>query len=124
VTPVELEIDGWAPPVKLGGNSRLHWAAKHKLIRQVKHLVLLEAIAADFPVHAPGDPRRRLTITTRRPRRLDADNEAMACKGVVDGLRAAGALRGDSLRHLELAIVQEIGPERTRLRLEDVTEGE
>lgn len=49
----------------------------------------------------PCKTRRRLEVTTSRPRRLDPDGEKLALKPVVDALKGLGWIRNDSCRWLE-----------------------
>ncbi len=111
---------GWLPPADLSPNARVHWRAKHRATRQVRKDVWFQVQAAGWPRQEQHGPRRRLTITMTRPRRLDPDNAVAICKAIVDGVREAGALWNDSAPHCEVAVRQENGPACTALALEEM----
>lgn len=122
VTLQPVVIPNWAPPLALSPNRAKgrHWGTLQPHIRSV-HLVVETLVrVADWPPQAESGPRRRLTITVWRKRRLDADNETATLKYVQDAVKATGALFNDSPRYMELVVVQRIGPSKTVLELEEI----
>lgn len=72
----------------------------------------------------PDGLRRRLTITVRRPRLMDEDNNAATgIKHIVDGVVAGGAALDDAPRYLEIVVRQEQGRAQTILELEEIVDG-
>lgn len=110
----------WIPPRELTPNGRAHWGTKAKLTKQVRFLGAAKARSMDWPKQMKGGPRRRITITMRRPRRLDPDAAAMSYKAFIDGLADAGVLLTDSPVNLDLVVLQELGKPRTVVILEEI----
>ena len=79
-------------------NGRQHWRARNELGQVIKDAAIIMARKAKVP-HL-----ERVTITAEyRPpdrRRRDADNIAAAVKYAIDGITAAGVLKGDDYRYV------------------------
>jgi hypothetical protein len=108
VDPITLA--GWLPPKELNPNARVHHMARYLATRRAKlhvTVALLDgAEAAGWTPQPQDGPRRRLTITLRRPRLLDEDNAVALCKAVFDTVKEMGYLYDDSPRYAELRVVQ------------------
>lgn len=69
-----------------------------------------------------GQDRARVRFTGFRVRPLDPDNFAGSCKGLIDGLRYAGLIRGDEpwniILETEQVRVSEFCQEKTVIELE------
>lgn len=117
-----IVIEGFVVPVSLSPNRAKgrHWGTLTKLKRPVQYVIALHLNLARWPAQVEHGPRRRLTVTTWRRRRLDADNETATLKVLIDCVRTSGALWNDSPRYLELVVLQEIGRDRTTLELEEI----
>jgi hypothetical protein len=115
-----IVLADWLPPLELSPNVRAHWGRKAKASKRTQRDVELHVRRAHWPEHHEGDPPRRLTITTRRPRRYDHDNEVATLKAVVDGVKLSRAIWNDSPRYLELIVNQDVGPPCTTLELEEL----
>jgi len=91
---------------------RMHWAVKKRLRNALRWE--LTAAIADIGRYLPPieyalkPPKRRVTITTYRPRRFDPDNAVGGCKVLLDAMRDIGLLRNDSPKWLELVVYQVI----------------
>ena len=105
---------------------RMHWAVKRRLRSQLQWE--LTAALADMGRKLPPllygktAPKRRVTITTFRPRRLDPDNAVGGCKVLLDAMRDIGLIRNDSPKWLELIVNQHIEKCecRTEIYIEDL----
>lgn len=79
-------------------NMRLHWAAKAKRTRNVKHLAATYARTRRLKLRSP------VSITCevhyRTAGRADPDNAAPTLKAAIDGLVTAGALADDDSTHI------------------------
>lgn len=95
-----------------------HWST-----RQKKHDIDRDTAWASAK-HAgwryeTGKVRLTITLVYTRKYRVDADNLAARCKGVIDGLK--GWFVDDDTEHLELAVRTGIGGEKaTQICLESV----
>ena len=91
---------------------RMHWAQRKRLRNQLQWE--LTAALADLGRKLPPllygktAPKRRVTITAYRPRRLDPDNSYGGCKVLLDSMRDIGLIRNDSPKWLELVVNQHI----------------
>lgn len=89
---------------------RMHWAVKGRMRKAFAQEIIIAAANAGLKLRPtdtkPG--RRRVTITTYRPRRLDPDNTQGGLKPLLDAMRDVGLLRNDSPRWLELPPVNQI----------------
>lgn len=127
-----IELGGWLPPAVLSPNSSAHWRTRAKATAETRHLIQVYVLRYWWSVgdgeQYEDDPRRRLTVTMRRPRLLDEDNAVAICKAVIDGAIAGGAARDDSPRWMEIVVRQEQArkplPFGTRLELEELTNEE
>jgi Holliday junction resolvase RusA-like endonuclease len=101
---------------------RMHWAQRKRLRNQLQWE--LTAALADLGRKLPPllygktAPKRRVTITTFRPRRLDPDNAAGGCKVLLDAMRDIGLIRNDSPKWLELVVNQVIEKRECRTEIE------
>ena len=113
-------------PPSMNQVMRMHWAERKRLRSQLQWE--LTAALADVgrklppPLYGKAAPRRRVTITTYRPRRLDPDNAQP--KILLDAMRDIGLIRNDSPRWLELVVNQAIEKRdcRTEIKIEDMEE--
>jgi len=105
---------------------RMHWAQRKRLRSQLQWE--LTAALADMGRKLPPllygktAPKRRVTVTVYRPRRLDPDNAGP--KILLDAMRDIGLIRNDSPRWLELVVEQktEKCECRTEIFIEDMKE--
>jgi crossover junction endodeoxyribonuclease RusA len=83
----------------LNANDRLHWAAKARIVKQLRSDAYLLAKAAKIPQLK----RARIDCTYERPdrRRRDAANWSDTAKPLVDGLVDAGVLVDDDSEYLD-----------------------
>lgn len=88
-----IELPGYVPGWRRGGNSRDHWTVRARAIDDARDRVWLALLGRDWPLQQPTDPAWHLTVTMYRPRLLDPDNAYSACKMVVDALRCSGEAR-------------------------------
>ena len=103
---------------------RWHWAQRKRLRSQLQWE--LTAALADLGMKLPPllygktAPKRRVTITVYRPRRLDPDNAGP--KILLDAMRDIGLIRNDSPKWLELVVEQKIEKCecRTEIYIEDL----
>ena len=105
---------------------RMHWAQRKRLRSQLQWelTAALAETGRKLPplLYGKTAPKRRVTITTFRPRRLDPDNAAGGCKVLLDAMRDIGFIRNDSPRWLELVVNQHIEKCdcRTEIHIEDL----
>ena len=103
---------------------RMHWGQRKRLRSQLQWE--LTAALADMGRKLPPllygktAPKRRVTVTTYRPRRLDPDNAGP--KILLDAMRDIGLIRNDSPKWLELVVEQKIEKCecRTEIYIEDL----
>lgn len=95
-------------------NGRLHWAARNRIVQQLKSAAFVMARAAK----APPLQRAEVTVTYEPPdrRRRDPDNLAPTGKAAIDGLVLAGVLPDDSAAHVA-GVRYQIGPPHPRGRV-------
>jgi crossover junction endodeoxyribonuclease RusA len=87
------------PPLSL--NSRMHWATKARLTREIRTTTMTLAKIA-------GIPRcERVSVTLhyvpRDKRRRDEDNLFLMLKAAIDGVKDAGIVRDDDSKHVTSA---------------------
>lgn len=89
------------PPISL--NSRMHWATKGKLTREIRAITALKARQQRIPamecvlieLHwVPADRRKR-----------DSDNPYPTLKAAIDGCRDAGLVPDDDSQHVTSRVV-------------------
>lgn len=80
-------------------NMRLHWAAKAKRTRNVKHLAATYARSRRLSFTAPVNITCEVHFRTSGV--ADPDNAQPTLKAAVDGLVTAGALDGDDSTHVQ-----------------------
>jgi Holliday junction resolvase RusA-like endonuclease len=103
---------------------RMHWAQRKRLRSRLQWE--LAAALADIGMKLPPllygkmAPKRRVTVTVYRPRRLDPDNAQP--KILLDAMRDIGLIRNDSPRWLELVVNQHVEKCdcRTEIEVEDI----
>jgi hypothetical protein len=87
------------PPTSLRGNTRSHWAQKHRDFRRVKDQAYAEVLVAN----AMGlgwrraETRAMFVFSDRRGMANDPDNLAFSLKAVWDGAKSAGLIQDDNL---------------------------
>jgi hypothetical protein len=123
-----LVIPDWHPTMSANG-SHGHWAT-----RQKKHDVdmMMAWASAKHAGWTFMSGRVKLTITLVYPRtyRVDADNLAARCKGLIDGLKGpnskkmlnSGFFTDDNTQWLELTVRAEVrkGCKQTEITLESL----
>ncbi len=79
-------------------NGRQHWRARNELGQVIKDAAIIMTRKAKVPRLG----RVAITAEYRPPdrRRRDADNIAAAVKYAIDGITAAGVLKGDDYRYV------------------------
>jgi len=90
-------------PPSLNKILRMHWAQVQRVFNEWAH----DVFWAYFAETTPGEryPCNRVIITfyVKDNRRRDLDNLIGGGKGILDGLRKAGAIRDDSWQNCEVA---------------------
>ena len=87
------------PAAGLSPNSRLHWAAKSRLVRDYRGAAAIVTRDAMNRAKIKGGWERatvRPVFYKRVNRRADADNALSSLKAAIDGLADAGLIRDDS----------------------------
>jgi Holliday junction resolvase RusA-like endonuclease len=115
-------------PTSTNQLERMHWAVKKRLRSQLQWelTAALADVGRKLPplLYGKAAPKRRVTITAYRPRRLDQDNATGGCKVLLDAMRDIGLIRNDSPKWLELVVNQAIEKRdcRTEILIEDKKE--
>lgn len=105
--PIELTISG--DPNDLSPNKRHHWRTRADLVKRWRTKAQIKAVEARLE---PARGRVRISFTIRRGRVLDPDNarSSASLKACVDGLRDAGVIPNDTLKHVLIGeVIQETG---------------
>jgi hypothetical protein len=107
---------------------RMHWTR-----RVAEHTAWTEEIKAALHYGKPlrwkllqawaqcGD-RMRIEMTVVHQRDFDPDNLFSICKVPLDSLVALQCLKGDSSKHIELAVKQERGKPETKFKITRLTQ--
>lgn len=87
-----------------------HWGYRHKLRQTFEWEI--KAITSEFIEKYPEaiakeGERRKLVITSFRPRRIDPDNVISGLKPCIDALKNLGLIWDDSEKCLELIVNQD-----------------
>ena len=95
-------------------NDRTHWRARNRHGQVIKDA----AITMVRKAKVPALERVAITVEYQPPdrRRRDPDNISIAGKYAIDGITAAGVLKGDDERHVA-SVTCQIGPTYPRGRL-------
>lgn len=123
--PIRLAIPSL--PTSTNMLERMHWADKRKMRRNFawELTVALIEVGRTIRPDQPSKPgRRRVAITTYRPRRLDPDNAQGGLKPLIDAMQDIGLLRNDSSRWLDLLpVIQKIEKYdcRTEILVENIS---
>lgn len=92
-----------SPPPELSPNARVHWARRAKAAREYRQLVGFSALGQmqrqGLP-KAAGRVMLMIIFCHEDHRERDPDNLLASFKAGLDGLRDAGAILGDSTKHL------------------------
>lgn len=120
-----LVILGWHPTMSANG-SHGHWATRNRRHHVDRDMAWASAMQAGWtPVI--GKARLTITLVYSRKYRVDADNLAARCKGLIDGLKTEyhtggfprnpfaaikrpGFILDDSTEWLELRVLAEVRP--------------
>ena len=90
------------------------WQKRRRLVQPIADAVAWQARAFGLP-----QPLERAqvvaTLVHRRPPLRDCDNAVSSLKEVLDALVSGGLLVSDAPAHLQLEVVQVVGPERGML---------
>jgi hypothetical protein len=139
VPPIQrLTIRCWHPTTNPNGsNSKGHWSTIRRRHDVDRDMAWASARQAGW-VFVPGKVRLTITFVYPRKYRIDADNLAARCKGLIDGLNSAartqkiggtmvrtlgpGFFTDDSTEWLDLHVdaTVERGVKETRLTLESL----
>ena len=82
----------WLPPAEVRGNSRAHWAKKHRASKRLRESGYAHALESG---HEPFQ-RACVRFEFRHWRSVDLDNLSIGMKGFLDGLVDAGLIQDDS----------------------------
>lgn len=104
------------PPSSLRGNSRSHWAKRHRDFKKLKLEVVAEILSQGIKEIAwkKANTSAIFYFADRRGKQNDPDNLSSSLKAVWDGLQAAGVIDND--RNLDHWPIQ-IGIDHDRPRL-------
>lgn len=121
-----MTITDWHPATS-ANRSHDHWRKTQKAHHADRDMAWASAMQAGW-TRVPGKVRLTVVLVYPRKYRLDADNLASKCKGLIDGLKSdhvhnhgrLGWFADDSTEYLELDVraVVERGVKQTRLTLE------
>lgn len=121
----ELTIENWHPATS-ANRSHDHWRKTQKAHHADRDMAWASAMQAGWQF-VPGKVRLTVVLVYSRRYRVDADNLASKCKGLIDGLNVSnrgrlGWFTDDDTEHLELVVraVVEPGVKQTRIFLEAV----
>jgi crossover junction endodeoxyribonuclease RusA len=87
------------PPLSL--NSRMHWATKARLTREIRAETRYRAFLLDIP--ACERIAVELHYVPRDRRRRDEDNLFLTLKAAIDGIRDANVVQDDDSAHVTSA---------------------
>jgi crossover junction endodeoxyribonuclease RusA len=87
------------PPLSL--NSRMHWATKARITREIRHATTWAA--SDLKIPACERIAVELHYVPRDRRRRDEDNLFLTLKAAIDGIRDAGVVPDDSSEYVTSA---------------------
>ena len=90
------------PPISL--NSRMHWAPKGKITREIRAMTALKARQARIPAMDSAHIELHWVPADRRKR--DSDNPYPTLKAAIDGLKDAGVISiDDDSEHVTSRVV-------------------
>ena len=95
----------WLPPAEVRGNSRAHWAKKHRASKRLRESGYAHALEAG---HEPFQ-RACVRFEFRHWRSVDLDNLSIGMKGFLDGLVDAGVVEDDAATNVSYTISYERG---------------
>lgn len=89
------------PPISL--NSRMHWATKGKITREIRAITALRARQARIPAMESAHVELHWVPADRRKR--DSDNPYPTLKAAIDGCRDAEIFTDDDSTHVTSCVV-------------------
>lgn len=96
------------PPITL--NSRMHWATRSRLTREIRALTALRARQQGIPTLEGA--RIELHWVPRDRRRRDTDNPYPTLKAAIDGICDAEIVPDDDAQHVTSAVVIDLPDSR------------
>lgn len=105
--PITITVAGLPP----SPNRRMAWQARRRIVKPLVDAVVLQCRALGLPrpleyAHVVA------TLVHRRGPLRDWDNSVSSLKEIVDGLVTGGLIASDAPDHLQLEVVQVLGPSR------------
>ena len=94
-------------PASYSGNSRVHWAKRHREGAHYGLTVQILAQAAKPVRNGPVWPYAHVTVLQRACRLRDVDNFAASFKPGLDGIVKAGIIADDGPDHVQVTYVAE-----------------
>jgi Holliday junction resolvase RusA-like endonuclease len=107
----------YLPPVEFSGNYRGHWTARYKAGEKVKNDVI--ALIREQEWSGPPLGTAIVTVAWGLPdrRRRDWDNLFASTKPILDGLKAAGVIKDDSVRDISPVLIWYYSPGKPECRV-------
>jgi len=96
-----------ASGIPVGPNSRLHWAARHRLNAPLRDEVAWQAKWFAERHGTFAHAAVRIVLLRVGGSAMDPDNAIACCKGLVDGLVRGGLLVDDKRENITLTVDQE-----------------
>lgn len=98
-TPRTLRLEYSLPDAVLRGNSRAHWAKRHRAAKKMRDDAALLGIHDGFTFMAL---KARVTYHFHHWRLIDLDNLVIGCKPFLDGLQDSAVIPEDNPEHITL----------------------
>jgi hypothetical protein len=105
--PFTIQVAGLPP----SPNRRMTWQKRRRLVQPLADAVAWQARTFGLP--RPLEQAHMVaTLVHLRPPLRDFDNAVASLKEVLDALISGGLIASDAPAHLQLDVVQVLGPER------------